>query len=103
MNTQVQNTMHRKSATSLLLAGLLALTSAPVFAADSFQEKVLFDPSEGMLKAEARGRIMIYDGLDVATVDKALDEQFDRIDNMMFTRVHHPLENGGVEVENDGC
>ncbi len=103
MNTQVQKNAHTKSATSLVLAGILALTTAPAFAADSFQEKLLFEPSNSMLKAESRGRIMIYDGLDVATVDKAMDEQFDRIDNMMFTRVHHPLADGGVEVEDDGC
>lgn len=83
----------------------ILLTSMPhqANAVDSFQEKMLFDPPESMLLAEARGRIMIYDGLDSNSVNRAMDEQFNRIDNMMFTRIHHAQENGEVEIEDDGC
>jgi hypothetical protein len=46
---------------------------------------------------------MIYDGLDAKVVDKALVEQFDRIENMMFVRITHVKENGEIEYEDDGC
>jgi hypothetical protein len=64
---------------------------------------MLFEPPESMLLAEARGRVMIYDGLHSKTVNLAMDEQFDRIDNMMFTRIHHVEDNGEIEIEDDGC
>ena len=86
-----------------LAAGLMmhALTAS---AADSFQEKVLFEPHQSLRMAVARGRIMIYDGLESKVIYKAMDEQFDRIDNMMFTRIHHTGEEGDEEyVEDDGC
>ena len=86
-----------------LLASLLALTTTPVFAVDNYQQNALLNPSDGLLKAEARGRIMIYDGLQIAMVDKDMDEQFDRIDSMMFVRIQHPMADGKVEVEDDGC
>ena len=89
-------------ATSLLFS-LLMLTASCAHAADSFQLKMLLSPSNAMLEAEARGRVMTYDGLDSATVDQALNEQFDRIDNMMFTRIHHVQEDGDYLVEDDGC
>lgn len=86
-----------------LLASLLALITTPVFAVDNYQKNALLNPSDSLLKAEARGRIMIYDGLQIAMIDKAMDEQFDRIDSMMFVRTQHPMANGQVEVEDDGC
>ena len=47
---------------------------------------------------------MIYDGLESKVIDKAMDEQFDRIDHMMFTRIHHESEEGdGGYVDDDGC
>ena len=46
---------------------------------------------------------MIYDGLDEEVVERALDEQFDRIEHMMFTRIHHAGPDGTVSVEDDGC
>ena len=86
-----------------LLTCLLALTVTPVFAIGNYYENALLTPSDSLLKADARGRIMIYDGLDIATVKKAMDEQFERIDNMMFVGIHHPAANGEVVAEDDGC
>ncbi len=57
-------------------------TATPAFANNSFYEKTLFTPSESMLKAEAGGRIMIYDSMDNETVNRVIDEQFNRIDNI---------------------
>ena len=86
-----------------LLATFLALTITPAFAVSDFYKNALFTPSESLLKAEARGRIMIYDGLDIAMVEKAMDEQFERIDNMMFVGIRHPVADGEFVAENDGC
>ena len=106
MNTQVHRRkmtgVNQAAFTGILAAGLMLL-SQTTSAADSFQEKVLFSPHQSLLLAEARGRIMIYDGLDSKVVDRAMDEQFERIDNMMFTRIHHESDDGEAYVEDDGC
>ncbi len=44
---------------------------------------------------------MIYDSMGNETVDRAMDEQFDRIDNMMFIRIHH-VQDDGEEYADDG-
>ena len=87
----------------VLLTILLASTSASAHAAGDIQHKMLFTPSDYLLKAEARGRVMIYDGLKSETIDKAMDDQFDRIDKMMFVRSLYPQENGEYKLENDSC
>ena len=107
MNTQIYTNNHRDPGSvpleNLLLACLLLLTTRSAFGTDSYQNKVLFTPSDSMLKAEAKGRIMIYDGLESEIVDRAMEEQFDRIDNMMFIRIHHTQDDGEYLVEDDGC
>ena len=106
MNTQLLNRkmtgVSQASFIGIMAAGLMLL-SQTANAADSYQEKALFSPQQSLLLAEARGRIMIYDGLDSKVVDKAMDEQFDRIDNMMFIRIHHESDQGDGYVEDDGC
>lgn len=78
----------------------------------SWQMKRLFQPTRTDLAAEARGRIMIYDGLTDKTVARALDEQFDRVDAMMFTRTvvtdeagspRRDSDTGEIVTEDDGC
>ena len=88
---------------NLLLAGTLLLTTAPVLAEGNYFKNALFTPTDNLLGAEARGRITIYDGIDIAMVERALDEQFDRIENMMFVGIRHPAPDGDVIVEDDGC
>ena len=104
-NHQSVHTGHASSnlRSSLLLGTLLVLTPFTAGAADVFQIKTLFAPSKSTLQAESRGRIMIYDGLDEEVVDRALDEQFDRIEHMMFTRIHHAEPDGSYVTEDDGC
>jgi hypothetical protein len=87
----------------LLLGVALIPVPATVGADDSFQLNALFDPGKTVLQAEARGRVMIYDGLDEADVERALDEQFERIEHMMFTRTRQITPEGTVSVEDDGC
>ena len=106
MKTQITNRKNMATVSMLnkiMLIFIVITASASTNADDSFQEKMLFAPSEYMLKAEERGRIMIYDGLEAKVVDKALNTQFGRIENMMFVRITHVQENGEVEYEDDGC
>jgi len=65
----------------------------------------LMQPSAAELASEERGHVHIYDSLEINEVDVALDANFDRIQNMMFTRIHHlpPTGAGPMEVEDDGC
>ena len=79
----------------------LSTVAIPASALDSYQERVLFSPSSEILQAEARGRIMIYDGLKNETIEKALEKQFDRIENMMFVRTVYVQENGDYSVDDD--
>jgi hypothetical protein len=98
----VNNSVHRR------LAGLVVcavLASAPVAAGaeDSFQMDALFEPSQAVLQAEARGRVMIYDGLDATVVERALDAHFGRIEHMMFVRIRRAQPDSTVRTEDDGC
>jgi hypothetical protein len=72
----------------------------------------LFEPTEAELAAEERGRIYIYDGVRDVDVQRALDEEFERVDHMMFIRIRKTDEDGEVkrdadtgtvEYEDDGC
>jgi len=81
-------------------------------AVEKWQYNRLFNPSPADRKAEKRGAIVIYDGLTDVTVNQALDQNFDRIQNMMFTRTVVTDENGEPKVdpatgnivrEDDGC
>jgi len=87
----------------LLLGSMLVSVPLAVSAEDSFQMNALFNPGKSLLQAEARGRVMIYDGLNEEVVERALDEQYGRIEHMMFTRTRHTEPDGVVSVEDDGC
>ena len=102
--TQNTGTFMNRIAAALLTAVVLTLPGLAAGADDDFQYNSLFNPSQSQLKAETRGRVMIYDGLPENVVDQALDTQFERIDNMMFTRIHRNVEDDKeVEVDDDGC
>jgi hypothetical protein len=96
----------------LLMGTLLTPIARAAGANQSFQYKTLFDPTPSQLNAEKRGRVMIYDGLDDALVERALDEQFGRIEHMMFIRIQEPLpkddgtppnKGGEDSSDDDGC
>jgi hypothetical protein len=74
--------------------------------------KRLFLPTQSDLSSELKGRVMIYDSIMDKTVARALREQFDRVDAMMFTRVvvtdengaaRRDADSGSVVHEDDGC
>ncbi len=81
-------------------------------AMEQWQSNRLFNPSPADREAEKRGDVVIYDGLTDVTVKQAIDENFDRMQNMMFTRTvvtdenGEPMidpETGNKVVEDDGC
>ena len=65
----------------------------------------LMHPSPAELASEERGKVHIYDSLEINEVDAALDQNFERIHNMMFIRINHlpATGSGPAEVEDDGC
>ena len=70
-----------------------------------FQIERLLTPSVTELAAEDRGSVYIYDSLDMKQVNAGLDQHFDRIENMMFIRIHHlpPTGSGPAQIEDDDC
>jgi hypothetical protein len=77
-----------------------------------WQISMLLNPNEHQLEVEHKGRVMIYDGLYSTEVNQAMEQQFDRIEHMMFTNTimtdeaGQPLRDpktGLVMVEEDGC
>lgn len=91
---------------------LPGLAGAGEPASYNWQMTQLFQPTPADLKREAKGRIMIYDGLTDKTVERALDEQFDRVETMMFTSVvvtddsgepTRDTDTGEIITEEDGC
>lgn len=103
--------MHRIgtiSAISAFLSSTLAAADDHITAvapSQDFQLRRLMQPSPAERTAEQKGKIYIYDSLEYADVEQALDDNFDRIENMMFIRIHHPPDtaDGEVEVEDDDC
>jgi hypothetical protein len=78
---------------------------SPVALSRGYQIQRLLTPSATELAAEDRGSVYIYDSLEMKQVNAALDQHFDRIENMMFIRIHHlpPTGAGPAEVEDDDC
>jgi hypothetical protein len=93
---------------------LLQLSTTMVQAGDlhEWYASLLFEPAPQQLQQERDGRIQIYDGLSDVEVNRTLEEQFERIESMMFTGVvvtdgagkprTDPVS-GKVVVEDDGC
>jgi len=68
-----------------------------------YQLQRLMSPTPEQLRGEKTGKVMIYDGLTQKQVNHAMNEQFHRIENMMFVRTRVVDENGDEAVEEDGC
>jgi hypothetical protein len=96
----------------------LFLTAAPVQAAFSesvferWQMKRMFQPAQSQLMLEQKGKVFIYEGIKDNDVSRVMDEEFERIESMMFIGTvvtdkagkpkSDPLT-GLVMKEDDGC
>ena len=78
----------------------------------NWQLKRLFSPSPQQLEAEKEGFVFIYDGLKSSDIERVLQEQFHRLDSMMFTGIIITDEDGNPVIdpqtglamrEDDGC
>lgn len=101
---------HRSAWVAVLTFGCVAFVQAsndqsPRSAQADWQIKRLMAPTPSQLASESKGQVFIYDSLEINQVDKAMDRNFDRIENMMFIRIHHPpaTEGGEAGVEDDDC
>lgn len=89
-----------------------AVTAAADASHTEWQLRRLFAPTTREVERESKGRVFIYHRLPDTAVARALDEQFDRVDAMMFTgviitnsegkEVRDP-DTGDPLVEDDGC
>jgi len=94
----------------LVLSSLCSLT----FAADLRQIEMrrLLSPTPAELASEERGQVYIYDGLRDLDIERAIDEQFARVEHMMFIRVKvtdnqgkpdKDPSTGAAIITDDGC
>lgn len=103
--------LHRTGAFSAVLisTATMAVQGADNQASASpsrdWQLNRLMAPTPSQLAAESRGQVFIYDALEINQVESAMDKNFERIENMMFIRIHHPAEAEGEppSVEDDDC
>jgi hypothetical protein len=77
-----------------------------------WQVKRLFEPTPAQLQRETRGQVFIYHGLPDTVVDRAMTQEYDRLQSMMFTGViitddqGSPIndpETGTFLTVDDGC
>jgi len=74
----------------LCTLGWLATSTGGADEIREIEMRRLFHPNPSELEAEANGRIYIYDGLTSKDMERAMDEEFARVDNMMFIRTKTP-------------
>ena len=108
MNSKIKNVLFILAISSVFSHSVLADDDPQ----QSWQLSILFNPGDHQYEMERRGRVFIYDGLRDTVIEQALDEQYDRIEGMMFVNTvvtdkdGVPLtdpETGELLVENDGC
>jgi hypothetical protein len=89
---------------AIVLASILGSARAAETASTTdWQLALLFNPSEQQLKVEDKGRVVIYDGLKSSDVEKAMEQEFDRIEHMMFIRTKVPSGTADYIEDDDGC
>lgn len=95
-------------------ASTLCCTTTTAFAEDirDIQMRRLLEPTQAELAQERKGRIYIYESLTNQDISQAMEEEFDRVESMMFIRVPKTDDSGEVMkdadtgemlIEDDGC
>jgi hypothetical protein len=90
------------------------VATPPALTADlrEIQMRRLLEPTPAELASEKDGRIYIYESLTNPDIEKAMSEEFDRVESMMFIRVPKTDASGAEEkdertgeviYEDDGC
>lgn len=96
------------------ISAALCLLTAPAFANGlrDIQLRRLLKPTQAELAQEEKGRIYIYESLTNQDISRTMEEEFDRVESMMFIRVPKTDASGQVKkdpgtgeamVEHDGC
>ncbi|MEJ2398706.1 MAG: hypothetical protein P8047_11300 [Gammaproteobacteria bacterium] len=78
---------------------------------DDWQKQRLLHPTTAQRAHEQQGSVFIYDGLSEQEVDQSMDQNFDRIDAMMFINVKKAktdnkgsvLDDDTYATDDDGC
>lgn len=87
------------------LVGVLAMGAAVQEAhawdTDNWSLNALHAPGASLKTRERKGAVTIYDGMMVAEVERAMDQQFNRIGSMMFVRTRYPV--AGEIIQDDDC
>jgi len=90
---------------------LFPLASAAADVSD-IELRRLLEPTPSELAQEQKGRIYIYEGLRESDIERAMRDQFHRVESMMFIRTQQTDEAGNLErdkatgevlIDDDGC
>ena len=92
------------AAVAAMLVTLCLAHRGQTDAVSDWQARRLLAPTERELRQEQLGQVFIYDGLDQPTVERGLDNAFERIEHMMFIRTRlPPTAPGDIEIVEDDC
>lgn len=90
----------------LILSMSIFLLSFTISFADSqavyskIDEQILLAPPSA---GDSTNEVIIYSNVREKTIHVAMNEQFDRIENMMFVNTVIELENGDIGFSEDEC
>lgn len=99
-------------APTLALTLISAASTAQAADLREIQMRRLLEPTPAEIEAEKDGRVYIYESLTSADIEKAMSEEFNRVDSMMFIRVPKTDDAGAPKTdestgeilyEDDGC
>lgn len=69
--------------------------------ASEYDRQLLHHPPASLLAREDRGEVTIYERVYAADIERAMDEQFERVDKMMFVHTLQREPDGSIEEEDD--